>query len=65
MFLPNIQTNIQEFHKIPKLGGSRTASGLGKPQPGSCVLMESVFFSLDSLVKPLYIPNVYYLTVRF
>lgn len=65
MFLPNIQTNIQEFHKTPKLGGSRTASGLRKPQPGSCVPMKSIFFSLDWLVKPLYIPNVYYLTVCF
>lgn len=60
MFLPSIQTNIQEFHKTPNLRGNRTASGLRKLLTGSCVLVESVFFSLDWLVKPLYILNVYY-----
>lgn len=60
MFLPNIQTNIQEFHKTPKMRGNRAASGLRKPITGSCVPVESVFLSLDWLVKPLSIPNVYY-----
>lgn len=43
MFLPSTQANMQEFYKTPKLGGSKNASGLRKPQPGSSVLTESVF----------------------